>query len=719
MEKIINIKVNGVDEAADDFNNLSKSLGNVTKEIEGQETEIVNVKTRYKELIKEILTLEEGSDRFNKLTAEAGALKDQIGDVNARVKALASDTRQLDVAINIAQGIAGGFSVATGALSLFGVENENVQKAMLKVQSAMAILNGLQTIQNFLNKDSAASIAFANVQRTIANATESQSVIVKGAATAAQWLLNTAMSANPIGLVVVALGALIGVYTIFGDKIKEVLGFSKSEKEINEELIKVGIEREAQLKREADLREKVNKSIAEFNKTQRESLLIKKEIELFDKLNSKNILEQTLANIELLKTDKELQEENLKALETAKRSLPAGKEKAKVTKEIYKAQLDLLKTTKELNDLEATLNQNRAGTIEKIETIGVKTVESGAKQKKVIKEIKVEASDAGKVISDEADRILARREEIFNRSVASINALAQISSQAFASFTELQNDSLNKQIENIEIQKAEIDTKLSELADSESARIDRQKEKEAELTTARGMRRTRLLEDLRMETEAAQKAEKEREKLEKEKLVKEQEINKKRQEMELNTAKAAVANTAIQIATQSAVAIAALASQSAKQDVTFGIATIGSIAALGVALGVQIKKMKDLQSEFKYEKGGVIDGPSHSNGGVKILGGTAEVEGGELIVNKNIWSRPSFVRAISDMNAATGGKKFYQGGGVLDTTTMNASISSTNTDMIELRNDIIKLSNRPIYTAITDINNAQERISVITDISSI
>lgn len=40
-------------------------------------------------------------------------------------------------------------------MGLLGTENEDVAKALMKVQSVLAVLNGVQAIANVLNKDSA------------------------------------------------------------------------------------------------------------------------------------------------------------------------------------------------------------------------------------------------------------------------------------------------------------------------------------------------------------------------------------------------------------------------------------------------------------------------------------------------------------------------------------------------------------------------------------
>lgn len=94
----------------------------------------------------------------------------------------------------------------------------------------------------------------------------------------------------------------------------------------------------------------------------------------------------------------------------------------------------------------------------------------------------------------------------------------------------------------------------------------------------------------------------------------------------------------------------------------------GIAAAMGAAQIAAIAKQKYAQGGvIPFEEGGTISGPSHAGGGVPFRVGASlmEAEGGELIVNKGIWRRPDFVRAISDMNASTGGKRFFASGGVV------------------------------------------------------
>ena len=50
------------------------------------------------------------------------------------------------------------------------------------------------------------------------NAAETAKNVVMGISTAAQWALNVAMTANPIGIVIVAIGALVGAFIVLWNK---------------------------------------------------------------------------------------------------------------------------------------------------------------------------------------------------------------------------------------------------------------------------------------------------------------------------------------------------------------------------------------------------------------------------------------------------------------------------------------------------------------------
>jgi hypothetical protein len=144
----------------------------------------------------------QGSAEFKVLEQRAGVIKDTIGDMGQRVNNLANDTPKLELLTQAATGIAGGFAVAQGAAALFGDENEDVQKAIMKTQAAMSILNGVQSIANVLNKDAALGDMVAAKAKGVFTA-------AVGASTGALKLFRLALIATGVGAAVVAIGMLV------------------------------------------------------------------------------------------------------------------------------------------------------------------------------------------------------------------------------------------------------------------------------------------------------------------------------------------------------------------------------------------------------------------------------------------------------------------------------------------------------------------------------
>lgn len=167
-EKIYSISLEGKD-------NLSNTLKSVKNNIEGVgkstsqldrisekfgkiENSTAPLKKRLRELQAMIAQMNfdgmTDNDVFVRMTAKAAEMKDALGDASQAVRLMSSDTAKLDATIEAMQGLAGVAGVATGAIALLGTENEDLQRAMLKVQSAIAVMNGVQQIANVLNKDS-------------------------------------------------------------------------------------------------------------------------------------------------------------------------------------------------------------------------------------------------------------------------------------------------------------------------------------------------------------------------------------------------------------------------------------------------------------------------------------------------------------------------------------------------------------------------------------
>lgn len=167
-----------------------------------------------------------GSKAFQQLQRRAGEVKDQLGDTKAAIKALSSDTFKLDAFSQAAQGIAGGFAAAQGAMSLFGSENKAVEEAIKKTQGAMALLQGVTAITNILQKETAFSAFF------LGRAQQANTVATEGAAVATKGF-SRALIATGIGAIVVAIGTLIAYW----DDLSEAIGLTNTELDITKKAV--------------------------------------------------------------------------------------------------------------------------------------------------------------------------------------------------------------------------------------------------------------------------------------------------------------------------------------------------------------------------------------------------------------------------------------------------------------------------------------------------
>jgi hypothetical protein len=111
---------------------------------------VKSLKAELKELRNQLGTLEQGSEAFNKAATRAGQLQDKIRGVNDAIENADPEKKFAPFSRTI-QGLAGGFAAAQGAMALFGSESEDLQKTLVKVQGAMALSQGLNSLLEFKN----------------------------------------------------------------------------------------------------------------------------------------------------------------------------------------------------------------------------------------------------------------------------------------------------------------------------------------------------------------------------------------------------------------------------------------------------------------------------------------------------------------------------------------------------------------------------------------
>lgn len=204
----LNVKVNGVEQAISTVGQLEEALAQTREELKG---------------------LEIGSQEFQELTNQARTLQGELDRTFERATNFNSSLTVITESVSrLGSSIAAGFSLAISSLQLLGDESDELSEAQIKAQQALAIAFSATTIAT--NASTIAtdakivadklSLGFTNLITAAAGreaVAKAAAAAATGTATIAQRALNAAMNANPILLVVSALGALIGAFALFSD----------------------------------------------------------------------------------------------------------------------------------------------------------------------------------------------------------------------------------------------------------------------------------------------------------------------------------------------------------------------------------------------------------------------------------------------------------------------------------------------------------------------
>ena len=133
-----------------------------------------SLKQQLREAQKEVQNLTNEFGSTSKQVAEAAKkaadLKDKIDDANDAIQSFKGGGAFVALG-RATQSLASGFTAAQGALNLFGTESKDVEKALLKVNSAMALSQGLAGLEDlgrsFKQVGSVAVNAFKGIKAAI------------------------------------------------------------------------------------------------------------------------------------------------------------------------------------------------------------------------------------------------------------------------------------------------------------------------------------------------------------------------------------------------------------------------------------------------------------------------------------------------------------------------------------------------------------------------
>ena len=210
------------------------------------DSSVKSFKTQIREAQHEALRLAAAFGETDARTLAAAKrvaeLKDRMEDVNATIQGLHPDKFQ--AIANITSKLASGFAAAQGAAALLGGESQDLQKAMMRVQGAMALAQGIAGLKDL-------QFMLAAIKTTVL--TE----VVPALRT-----MGGALMATGVGAIIAAIGAALVYFTNAaskarkeGEKIRSELqraneAYAEMNQRLAEEIQGPGIGEEIQILRD-------------------------------------------------------------------------------------------------------------------------------------------------------------------------------------------------------------------------------------------------------------------------------------------------------------------------------------------------------------------------------------------------------------------------------------------------------------------------------------
>jgi hypothetical protein len=152
------------------------------------------------------------TQEFKDLVKEVATVRRAVIETDAQVDNLAKRGAKLTGFVQSVELVGSAFQAVEGAAALFGAENEELQKTLVKLQAIMAITSALEQGRAIITEQLAAKTGLATVAQSAYN-------VVVGTSTGLLKGLRIALAATGIGLFVFGLVALVENF----DKVKKAL----------------------------------------------------------------------------------------------------------------------------------------------------------------------------------------------------------------------------------------------------------------------------------------------------------------------------------------------------------------------------------------------------------------------------------------------------------------------------------------------------------------
>jgi len=202
--KIVNLQIN------DNINQTTDGVKSLKAQLREAQNEVNSLSDKFGATSKEAV----------EAAKQAAKLKDQISDAKSLTDAFNPDAKFRALTSSLS-GVAGGFGAVQGGMALFGAETESVEKTLLKVQSAMALSQGIQSVGESIDSFKQLGAVLKNtsvVQKVMTTATAAYAFVTE-AATGGLKLFRAALIGTGVGALVIGVGLLIANF----DKVKNTI----------------------------------------------------------------------------------------------------------------------------------------------------------------------------------------------------------------------------------------------------------------------------------------------------------------------------------------------------------------------------------------------------------------------------------------------------------------------------------------------------------------
>lgn len=188
----INIKIDSADG--------KRSLGVLNKEGKVVLKTMADMEEASAQITEQLKNTKVGTDAYQDLSKELIKVNKELRNQELALEAL--DHEQVASEL---KSVVGGLTEMAGGMALIGVSNENIEKVVQTMAKVEGITKGV----------TGAIEAYQSGMKLLRNATKAQTVV--------QGILNAVMSANPIGLIVIGIAALVAAFVAFKQPIMDFI----------------------------------------------------------------------------------------------------------------------------------------------------------------------------------------------------------------------------------------------------------------------------------------------------------------------------------------------------------------------------------------------------------------------------------------------------------------------------------------------------------------